>query len=307
MSSAQSNFAPGARVLMDAHNCYPYSGQWSDRISRALSSGVPLAIEQDVALYDDPVTGKSRVVVTHDPKTLNGQEPTLREYFFERIRPMVERALKDTDRSKWPLITLNLDFKSDSPELITAVRSILNDYSSWLTTTTRGAEITQRNPLRVGPVLALTGDSDTQQRIFYDELPVGAEVLVFGAVHVYGKDRMAPPEVLVPEAANNYRRWWNNPWAVVEDGGQSKAGEWTHRDRDRLKTLVEYAHRRDYWIRFYTLDGGPTAEFRQNGWFDGYNFGSLEAAAKRWKAAKKAGADFIASDHYEALAETLGR
>ena len=39
---------PGSRVLMDAHNCYPYSEWWTDRIDRALSTGTPLAIEQDL-------------------------------------------------------------------------------------------------------------------------------------------------------------------------------------------------------------------------------------------------------------------
>src|SRR5205809_5047466 len=39
---------PGARSLMDAHNCYPYFEWWPDRIDRALSSGTPLAIEQDL-------------------------------------------------------------------------------------------------------------------------------------------------------------------------------------------------------------------------------------------------------------------
>ena len=40
-------YAPGARVLVDAHNAYPSDGKFTDRIDRALSTGVPLAIEQD--------------------------------------------------------------------------------------------------------------------------------------------------------------------------------------------------------------------------------------------------------------------
>ena len=30
--TALAIFAPGARVLLDAHNCYPYDGKWADRI-----------------------------------------------------------------------------------------------------------------------------------------------------------------------------------------------------------------------------------------------------------------------------------
>src|SRR5262245_24640406 len=107
-------FEPGARVLLDAHNCYPYHGQWADRIDRALSTGTPLAIEQDLVWFRDPVTGRGRSLVAHDEPEkpalgLTGEEPTLRDYFFERIRPLVERALREQRRDTWPIITLNLD------------------------------------------------------------------------------------------------------------------------------------------------------------------------------------------------------
>jgi hypothetical protein len=47
----QAVVAPGARSVMDAHNCYPYDGRWGDRVDRALSAGTPVAIEQDLAWY----------------------------------------------------------------------------------------------------------------------------------------------------------------------------------------------------------------------------------------------------------------
>src|SRR5690348_7158565 len=92
--SAQKVPEPGSRTLMDAHNCYPYGEWWSDRIDRALSAGTPLAIEQDLAWYTDPKTGKSWSVVTHG-EPLNGHEPTIEDYFFERVRPIVEKALQE--------------------------------------------------------------------------------------------------------------------------------------------------------------------------------------------------------------------
>ncbi|HVJ07208.1 MAG TPA: hypothetical protein VM554_02395 [Acidisarcina sp.] len=302
LSQAGSQFGPGARVLADAHNCYPYNGRWNDRIERALSTGFPIAIEQDLALYTDPRTGMTRVVVAHDLKSITGAEPTLREHFFERIKPVMEEALRRPSHSQWPLITLNLDFKSNDPALIVAVRELLKEYRPWLTTAVRGEKISDQKPVNVGPLLVVTGTSDVQQRIFYDELPVGSDLLVFGAVHVNGANPMAAPEVLVSVPANNYRRWWNNPWSVVEDGGQRKAGEWTETSNTRLRALVQHSHQLGYWIRFYTLDGGSKEQFQQNGWFENYNFGSLQAAEIRWKAAKEAGVDFIASDQYETLA-----
>ncbi len=33
----------------DAHNCYPYKGEYQDRIDRALRTPFPVGIEQDVA------------------------------------------------------------------------------------------------------------------------------------------------------------------------------------------------------------------------------------------------------------------
>jgi len=50
--------------VLDAHNCYPYEGKWADRIERALKTGRPVGIEQDIAWYADPKTGAGRAVVS---------------------------------------------------------------------------------------------------------------------------------------------------------------------------------------------------------------------------------------------------
>src|SRR5262245_19390344 len=113
-------FRPGGRVLLDAHNCYPYGEWWNDRIYRALSTGTPLAIEQDLAWYKDPRTGREWSVLSHSP-TATGSEPTLREYLFERIRPIVESSLKEGGRGNEPLITLNLYFNTEEAEHLRAI------------------------------------------------------------------------------------------------------------------------------------------------------------------------------------------
>ena len=141
--------------------------------------------------------------------------------------------------------------------------------------------------------------------MFYDQVPEGARLLVFGAVQTNTKDPAARPETLAPKGADNYHRWWNNSWHVVEPEGQPKAGEWTAQKEARLNSLVTYAHSKNLWIRFYTLDGATKAELSCNGWFHTYNFGSKEAVKKRWAAAAKAGADYIASDQYEELGAYL--
>jgi hypothetical protein len=292
--------APGSRTLMDAHNCYPYSEWWSDRIDRALSSGTPLAIEQDLGWYTDEKTGKRWSVVTHG-LPLSGHEPTMDHYFFERVRPIVEQALKEGNRGTWPLITLNLDFKDNKPEHLSAVLELLRKYRPWLTSAVKGPRDQDVQPLNVKPILVLTGEADAQQTVFYDQLPVGEDLLVFGAIHTEHKDPQAAADVIGGEKASNYRRWWNNPWRVVESGGQPNAGEWTQEKMNRLRSLVERAHASGLWIRFYTLDGATEPELSCHGWFHGYNFGSLDAARTRWHAAITAHVDYLASDQYELL------
>jgi hypothetical protein len=285
---------------MDAHNCYPYFEWWHDRIDRALSAGTPLAIEQDLGWYTDAKTGRSWSVVTHGGP-MSGDEPIMENYFFERVRPIVEQALKDGNHGNWPLITLNLDFKDNKPEHLAAVLALLKKYQPWLTSAAKGAHIGDVQPLDVKPILVLSGESDAQQAVFYDQLAEGDRVLDFGAIHTEGKDPQAPADILGAEKANNYRRWWNNPWRVVESGGQAHAGEWTPEKMRRLRSLVERAHANGLWIRFYTLDGATEAELSCHGWFRGYNFGSLETARVRWRAAIEAHVDYLASDQYELL------
>src|SRR5262244_3184527 len=158
---------PHRRTLLDAHNCYPYYEWWFDRIDRALSAGTPLAIEQDLLWAKNPHTGKMASVLSHGG-TSTGAEPGMREYFFERIRPIVEKALRDGNRRDWPLITLNLDLKSEEPEHLAAIWQLLDQYKDWLTTVPRTADISAPQPFDLRPILVLTGESDAQKSVFYD-------------------------------------------------------------------------------------------------------------------------------------------
>jgi hypothetical protein len=288
--------------VLDAHNCYPYEGRYADRIDRALSLGFPIAIEQDIAW------AAGRPVVSHTPKT-TGSEPTLREHFFERVRPIVEKALVENDRSKWPLIILHFDFKSVEPKLLRAVWDVLGEYQAWITTAPQTRDPHQLAPLDPKPLLVLTEDADEQEAVFFQNIPAGARLRVFGSAHtapIQGsrEERIhlaatLAPDRLLTERPTNYRRWWNNSWYEVEEGGQNHAGDWTHADAERLRALVDHAHHLGFWIRFYTLDGFDAAENR--GWEPGYNFGSHAAVTDRWKAALDAGVDLIATDQYEDL------
>ncbi len=314
---ADSGFEPGARVLLDAHNCYPSDGRWPDRIDRALATGVPLAIEQDLVWYRDASTGEGRSLVAHGQKDLpnlglSGREPDLRRHFFERIRPLVERELRAGRRENWPIVTLNLDLKTEEPEHLAALWALLVEYRQWLTTAPRAARLEDVRPMSVGPVLVLTGESDLQRAAFHDAVPAGGSLLVFGAARPVVRETRGPagaggqPADVMPGRRTNYHRWWNNPWSVVEPGGPRAAGNWSADDERRLRQLVGMSHRAGLWIRFYTLDGLDPAD-RSNGWSADYNFGSLDAARERWLAASAAGVDFVAVDQYEAFAAELAR
>jgi hypothetical protein len=295
------HYAAGERVLLDAHNCYNH-----DELDRALGTGTPLAIEQDLVWYKDPSTGVFRSVVSHGDSDVQ-TAPGFEQYFFDKVRPVMEQALAGNRRADWPLITLNLDFKTNEPEHHAFVLALLHKYEAWLTTAVRTSTPGAPAPLTVGPMLVLTGSNDQQQVDFHDIVPVGRKLLLFGAINdaaIPGATRAEqavnyptlPAETVIPVNVTNYRRWVNFPWAVVEAGGQGYAGDWTAADNERLRALVARAHAMRLWIRFYTLngdDGKPAG---------GYNFGSAAAALDRWKAAIDARVDFLATDQYEALA-----
>jgi hypothetical protein len=308
-ATGQEQYLPGRRVLLDAHNAYPEQGRWRDRLDRALATGLPLAIEQDLVWRIVPGTGAPQSLVSHG-EPFTGDEPTLEAHFFDRIRPLMARALRENRREGWPLITLNLDFKTDEPEHHAAVWDLLGRHEAWLTTATRTADAREIADLRAGPLLVLTGEADEQERSFHDRVPVGGTLRLFGAVRSQLAQAGTPAEARVksgeelpdvsPGPRTNYRRWWNLSWRAVELGGQEKAGRWTPEDERRLGSLVERAHRGGLWIRFYTLNGHPGDASR--GWSAGYNFGSRAAAERRWDAAIRAGVDFVAVDHYEDFA-----
>src|SRR5438445_10080663 len=163
------------RPLLDAHNCYPYKGEWADRITRALKTGFPVGIEQDLAWYVDPSTGKGRVVVTHKAQT-DGSEPSLRDYFFEQVRHIVEAALKNGDRSHWPLVVVHFDFKANSAPLLHAVWELLGQYQDWITTATKTSDLQQLAPLELKPLLVLTEDPDAQEEVFFKQIAPGAKL-----------------------------------------------------------------------------------------------------------------------------------
>jgi hypothetical protein len=309
--------APRGRVVLHAHNCFPEEGHWADRLDRALGTGVqPIAIEQDLVWFVDPATRRGRSVLSHSA-VATATDPSLEDYFFARVRPVMERALAAGRRDAWPVVFLHFNIRNNEAAHLQSIWNLLGRYESWLTTAERAADDQTVMPLRPGPLMVLTEGG--QEEVLHNRVPVGGRLRVFAtmpagrAVGPAPADREAqataavetPPNVLIPARATNYRRWVNFSWAVVERGGQGKAADWTPADAARLQALVDRAHAMNLGIRFYTLNGhAPEAGL---GWSAGYNFGSVEAARIRWRAAIDAGVDLLATDQYELLAEELKR
>jgi hypothetical protein len=311
-----NTYAPGSRIQVLSHNAFPDHGRWADRLDRTLNSGLPVAMEEDLAWVD----GKSLLI--HGAKAVGSDDPTLESYFFTKVKPVIDKALKDGNKGNWPLITLYLDIKNDPPEHLEAINKLLDKYDAWLTKAAKTADIAKQSPLELGPMMVLVEDKgadDIKQKFFYDNLPVGARIRVFGSAEKFDenpqklpRDRKEEavamlvsrdPEQLVNKKADNYRRWFGVNWAFVEKGGQTKAGEWTKVSEARMKKFVDYGHRLGYFVSFYCLNGYTAAEDR--GWDAGYNFGSKEKVMPRWQAVAHAKPDFIATDMVEDVAKVI--
>src|SRR5260370_8518935 len=89
---ANLDFLNHNRPVLDAHNCYPYKGDFRDRIDRALQTGFPVGIEQDLGWAIDSATAKGRPVVTHAAKT-TGSKPALPALFSQPSPPPLQTAL----------------------------------------------------------------------------------------------------------------------------------------------------------------------------------------------------------------------
>src|ERR1035438_9568515 len=165
-----STYAPGSRCQILSHNAYPDHGKFADRLDRTLAAGLPVAVEEDLAWVD------GRSLVIHGAKNVTPDDPTLESYFIPKVKPIMEKALKDGNKGNWPLVILYLDIKNDPPEHLEPIDKLLDKYDAWLTKAEKTADITKQSPLEVKPMMVLLEDKqgDIKKEFFYDKVPVGA-------------------------------------------------------------------------------------------------------------------------------------
>jgi hypothetical protein len=299
-------FAPGKRTTLLAHNAFPDGKNWTDRMDRAVAAGSPSMIEIDLIRKKDAKTGQFG-----RPETFTGDEADFGQYFFPKVRPIMEKALKDGNRGNWPLIVLFLDIKDNAPEHMQAIWKQVGEYDGWLTTAVKTSDPAKASPLNLKPLMVVVNDKadSVQEEYFYNRLPAGGKVRIFGAAKTYTPARaqkgQAPsmdvseiePAKYFLEPAGNYRRWVARPWNLIEKGGVAKAEDWTPAEQQRLAAFATQAHKLGYLLGLYHLNGHAPGAGK--GLEDESNFGSLERAKVRWTAAVKAGVDLISTDQYE--------
>jgi hypothetical protein len=152
LAKAGNNYTPGSRILVLAHNAYPDHGKYGDRLDRVISTGRPFVVEQDLAWID----GKSLMI--HGAKNAGSDDPTLDSYFFPKIKPLMEKAMREGNKGNWPVVTLYLDIKNDPPEHLEAISKTLDQYNDWITTAVKPADESKQTPLDVKPLMILVED-----------------------------------------------------------------------------------------------------------------------------------------------------
>jgi hypothetical protein len=279
--------APSRPLPISAHNCYPQNSKGSERLIEALRLGID-NIEIDLG-WD---AAHGYLIVGHDAEPRPGVVyPELEAYLV----PALENHWRTPRPDGAPTI-LSIDWKTRAPEAVRAFHAFLEAHPDWFSSASKASEsrLTERRL-----TVCFTGE-DEAKRIYDSLIPPGGSYRafadrVFGAGHAWKPD----PTAYISEPPTTYGRFLTFYWGHVERGGPSLAGAWTEADNTRLLAIVKQAHELGYRVRFYTLNG------RLGSLGNPYRFKDEVAAKERWQAARAAGADWIASDEYEAIAEAF--
>ena len=140
----------------------------------------PIGIEQDIAWAIDP-GHRQRPSGGNAHAQDDGQRAYLREHFFERVRPIIEKALAENDRAQ--LADHRAAFRFQIARSHAAARGLglLGEYQGWITTAPQLADPNQLAPFDAKPLLVLTEDAPIQEQVFFREIPKNARLRLFGS------------------------------------------------------------------------------------------------------------------------------
>jgi hypothetical protein len=272
---------------VSAHNCYPENSTSNDRLVEALGLGID-NIEIDLG-WDE---AGGRLIVGHDAAPRPGiAYPELEPYLV----PALEAHWRKPRPDGAPRV-LTIDWKTDHPAAVRRFKQFLDTHPDWFTSAPKAAA----SPLAPRRLTVCLSGSDRAKDLYDESVPAGGEYRAFRDT-VFGAGGGYREEVATyaPAAATAYHRFLAFHWGHIERGGPARAVYWTDEEAARLKALVEHVHGQGFRVRFYTLNGhtGPLG--------GPYRFIDDAAAEIRWMAAAGAGADWVASDEYEAIVRTL--
>jgi hypothetical protein len=273
---------------LSAHNCYPTNGTSTARLEQALALGLD-NIEIDLG-WD---AARRAVIVGHDaaPRA-NTAHPELISYLV----PALERHWKSPRADGAPTV-LTLDWKTDEPDAVRAVKAFLDAHPDWFTSAPKAED----SPLTARRLTVCFTGSDAAKAAYDAMVAPGAPYRAFrDTVYGAGGTPLDDVDAYGPPRATAYHRFLTFHWGHVEPGAPARAGAWEPAEASRLKALMASAHRRGFRVRVYCVNGrtGPPL-------LSPYRFADEAAAATRWRAAADAGVDWVATDEYDAAAAAL--
>ena len=281
--------APERPLPIGAHNCYPVNRADNPRLVEALALGID-NIELDLG-WDE---ANDRLIVGHDATP----RPGVRYPAFEAtLSPALEAHWKA--HPPGPGVTptvLTIDFKTDEPAAVRQFKSFLDAHPDWFSSAPKAAD----SPLTVRRLtVCLTGSEGAKDA--YDALiPAGEPYRAFrDRVYGAGAKYEDAVDAYTPSPATAYHRFLTLHWSAIERGGPARAGDWSKVEAARLAALMQRAHELGYRVRFYCLNGHTGFAL------SGYRFPDDASARVRWRAAARAGVDWVASDEYPEIVAAL--
>ncbi|MBX9788774.1 MAG: hypothetical protein K2Y37_07645 [Pirellulales bacterium] len=217
-----------------AHNAYPWRFYGKDRFDKALASGLK-HLEVDVT-YDP---ARQAAVATHDAKP-TGQEPELGKL----LEPLWTKWGAAPDDG----YTLIIDFKSSSPELVAALRKILEPQRALLSTLTKGSG-TEFRPRKI--TVCLTGDG-AAHRLFKEQTEAGSDYLAFSDDTGCPGSWRADASHYVPDKPAGFVRFVTLEKSNFMDAAGATGND--HVSLSRLQTVSTKARDGGYRLRIYTIN-----------------------------------------------------
>jgi hypothetical protein len=258
---------------ISAHNCYAENRTDNPRLTEALALGID-NIEIDLG-WDDAA---KQIIVGHDAKPRPGiAYPRLETSLF----PALESHFKTPRQDGAPTV-LTIDWKTGRPEAVEQFKKLLDAHAEWFSSAPKSAD----SPLTTRRLTVCFSGTEAAKDAYDAMVPVGGTYRAFRDRVVSGTYE-ADVAAYVPANSTAYFRFLAFHWGAIERGGPPSAGEWTP------------AHRRGFRVRIYCLNGhsGPLG--------GSYRFADQSTARARWLAAAAAGVDWVASDEYQELVDTL--